>query len=33
MMGLSQDFAVWAVSRYPRASSSAAGMLLGAGLC
>lgn len=32
MMGLSQDFAVWAVSRYLAGLSSAAGMLLGAGL-
>ncbi len=32
MMGLSQDFTVWAVSRYLAGLSSAAGMLLGAGL-
>lgn len=32
MMGLSNDFTVWAVSRYLAGLSSAAGMLLGAGL-
>jgi predicted MFS family arabinose efflux permease len=32
MMGLSQDFTVWAISRYLAGLSSAAGMLLGAGL-
>lgn len=32
MMGLSQDFVVWAISRYLAGLSSAAGMLLGAGL-
>ena len=32
MMGLSSDFTVWAVSRYLAGLSSAAGMLLGAGL-
>lgn len=32
MMGLSSDFTVWAISRYLAGLSSAAGMLLGAGL-
>jgi predicted MFS family arabinose efflux permease len=32
MMGISDDFIVWAVSRYLAGLSSAAGMLLGAGL-
>ncbi len=32
MMGLSQDFTIWALSRYLAGLSSAAGMLFGAGL-